>query len=184
MALITSYPRTNPGDQSSGGSLRGRTPGLPTNPLPEIARPVQDIRNDYLASQNNYSNTTQSGDDGGSSAQDEWASWWRDMQKYLKTLYEKEVRNNRENFESSRDQINLNRARNDRIFRAMSDPDSGRGMSIRARNNSNWINNLATARNTLANANDTSLANYHQNLANARSNYINQYMALMNSHHH
>ena len=132
-------------------------------------------------------NTTQSGgDDGGSSynAQDEWASWWKDMQKYLKTLYEKEVRNNRENFESSRDQINLNRARNDRIFRAMSDPDSGRGMSIRARNNSNWINNLATARNTLANANDTSLANYHQNLANARSNYINQYMALMNSHHH
>ena len=109
----------------------------------------------------------------------ELEAWWNNYQKYYKTLYDKEMRNNRTQFESARDQANILKERNERSLRGMFNPDSGRGLSLMAGNNNSWMNNLMNYRNGLADANSTSLANYHMNLANGRQQYMDRLAALM-----
>ncbi len=105
--------------------------------------------------------------------------WRNESKKYYKTLYDKEMRNNRTQFESARDQANVLKERNERSLRGMFNPESGRGVSLMAGNNNSWMNNLMNYRNGLADANSTSLANYHQNLAKIQNMYYDRLLSLM-----
>lgn len=86
---------------------------------------------------------------------------------YAKSLYENQLNQIIQNTESNRNQANLNRARTDRYIQGLyGNGVSGQGLSNRARNVSNWQNNLANIRSSDATMRNDALARYNANLAN------------------
>lgn len=89
---------------------------------------------------------------------------------YYKTLYEQQIAQNKQGFESNRNQINLNYKRGERyINNQYGNGISGAGLTNRIRNNSNWVNNLTSNRQNYENNDATALASYNNNRANSAS---------------
>ena len=84
-----------------------------------------------------------------------------------KTLYEQRLAQNKEAWENDRNQANLNFRRSQRYLNsAYGDAQSGTGLSNRARNYSNWNNNLTGINKNYTNNDASALADYNANLSN------------------
>lgn len=100
----------------------------------------------------------------------------RQAEDYYKTLYEQQLASNLTDWENNRNQINRNYMRTNRYLNSMyGDAVSGVGLSNRARNYSNWNNNLAQNDRNRTNNDATALANYDSNLANVASQLAQGY---------
>ena len=89
---------------------------------------------------------------------------------YYKTLYEQQLSQNREAWESNRNQINKNYMRTNRYINNMyGDAVSGTGLSNRNRNYQNWNNNLTSNNQNRTNNDATALSSYNMGLANNAS---------------
>lgn len=90
--------------------------------------------------------------------------------EYYKTMYEQQLAQINRETEANRNQANLNYMRGDRYLNSLyGNGITGQGLSNKARNNSNWQNNLTSIRQNQANNNATALSNYNMNLANTAS---------------
>ena len=115
---------------------------------------------------------------GGSDVRSEWANYWETWKKYLKTLYEKELATNRNDFEVQRNLANKRKELSERAVRGMTKENEGRGMNMLSGVNNVWANTIGQLRNSLAMANANSLANYNYGLANGYRDYANRLMDL------
>ena len=109
----------------------------------------------------------------------QWDDWLNEMNAFYKTQYDQELKNTRTQFEKTRDPLNNNYKRNEKMIRAMLGPDSGRGVGLLSGNNADWANKLADARNWMGNQNANSLATYHKNLADTKRIYAEKMASLM-----
>ena len=90
--------------------------------------------------------------------------------QYYKTLYDQQVAQNKQAYESDRNQINTNYMRGQRYLNSIyGNNASGQGLSNRARNSQNWQSNLASARQNYTNNDATALSQYNMNKANTAS---------------
>lgn len=90
--------------------------------------------------------------------------------QYYKTLYDQQIAQNKQAYESDRNQINTNYMRGQRYLNSMyGNSISGQGLSNRARNSQNWQSNLASARQNYTNNDATALSQYNMNKANTAS---------------
>lgn len=90
--------------------------------------------------------------------------------QYYKTLYDQTIAQNKQAYESDRDQINANYMRGQRYLNSIyGDNASGQGLSNRARNSQSWQSNLASARQNYTNNDATALSQYNMNKANTAS---------------
>lgn len=90
--------------------------------------------------------------------------------EYYKTMYEQQVAQINQQAEANRNQANLNYMRGDRYLNSLyGNGITGQGLSNKARNNSNWQNNLTSIRQNQANNAATAKSNYNLNLANTAS---------------
>lgn len=124
------------------------------------------------------------GNDGGgydyaSALRAQWDDWLKEMNAFYKTQYDQELKNTRTQFEKTRDPMNLNYKRNEKMIRGMLGPDSGRGVGLLSGNNADWANRLADARNWMGNQNAQSLATYHKNVADTKKTYADKMASLM-----
>lgn len=91
---------------------------------------------------------------------------------YHKTLYEQQLEKNRQAFENDRNNANLHYYRTNRYLKNLYGDTGnilGQGLSNQVRNNSNWINNVTSARQNRTNNDASALSNYNQNLSNTAS---------------
>ena len=90
--------------------------------------------------------------------------------QYYKTLYDQQIAQNKQAYESDRNQINTNYMRGQRYLNSIyGDNASGQGLSNRARNSQSWQSNLASARQNYTNNDATALSQYNMNKANTAS---------------
>ena len=143
--------------------------------------------NDVLRRANDYVGRDTYGNTGGgydtgydvNALRAQWDSWLNEMNAYYKTLYNQAMKNNRTQFEKTRDPINLNFKRNEKAIRSMLGPDSGRGVGMLSGNNNDWANRIADARNWLGNQNSQTLADYQKNIADVKKVYAEKMASLM-----
>ena len=90
--------------------------------------------------------------------------------EYANTLYQQALAQNKEAYKSNQWQANKNYMRGDRYLKGLyGDAISGQGLSNKARNNSNWQNNLTSIRQNWTNNDATAKASYNAQLANNAS---------------
>ena len=90
--------------------------------------------------------------------------------EYANTLYQQALAQNKEAYKGNQWQANLNYMRGDRYLQGLyGNGITGQGLSNRARNNSNWQNNLTSIRQNWTNNDATAKASYNAQLANNAS---------------
>ena len=90
--------------------------------------------------------------------------------EYANTLYQQALAQNKEAYKSNQWQANKNYMRGDRYLQGLyGNGITGQGLSNRARNNSNWQNNLTSIRQNWTNNDASARASYNANLANNAS---------------
>lgn len=91
-----------------------------------------------------------------------------------KAMYEQQLAQNKQAWESNRNQINRNYKRTDRYINSMyGDAISGSGLSNRTRNYTNWNNNLTSNQQNYTNNDANALSQFNQNKAGAYSTLAN-----------
>ena len=156
-----------------GKDNRGRTPGLPISYQPSTNTMNAQLTATPIGGYGSQSNEPAYPDMGA-----EWDKWWSEYQQSLNSWLKQQLKSNRRDMEANRDHANVTKEINERVMRGMMGPDSGRGLSLIAGNNSNWINNIAQYRNTMQDANARARDAYNERRASAYERYMNAKSAL------
>ena len=147
--------------------------------------PASKSKNDPEGPGSGYGSGSGAGGDYGyydSGATAPTTSYWEDIVKKIKgylqeqydqankqskTLYEQRLANNKQAYETDRNQSNLNFLRTQRYLNNQyGDAVSGMGLTNKARNYQNWNNNLSKIRTNYTNNDASALSDYNANLSN------------------
>lgn len=134
---------------------------------------------DYSSSSSSYSSSLsqaeQEREDYLQMVKDLLAEQRRKAEEAYKARYEEELANNTGLWRSNADQINLNRARAERLSRNLYGEESGANNTNIARIGANWASSHNENNRNLATNNSTALTNYNTNLSNSYNTLANGY---------